>query len=471
MQSLLRTRLRALAFAGRGRACFGVQITPVALPSLSPTMASGAVAEWLVKPGEAFAAGEAICEIETDKAAVGLDVQDEGVLAKILVEAGSGDIAVGNAIALTVEDMGDYEEFLKMDPSEYAHLAVSAAPAAVAETAPAAAAPAAPAVAAAPAGVPVHLSGDVRISPAAAAMVRSQNLDISALAGTAMHGLISKADVVGGLKSGSLVARPLPPKAVVTAPVSAPAMSAPAVAFSPVDGVYAPVNDKYTEIKNSNMRKIIAKRLTESKATVPHFYTSITCEIDELLGFRKMLKNDMGVNVSVNDFVIKSAALALRDVPEANQKWNGTARVDSDGIDISVAVATPAGLITPIVTGAAGRGMADINEEVKDLATRARDGKLKPEEYQGGSFTISNLGMFGISNFSAVINPPQACILAVGGGVPRMLPPRAGDTKPRMATTLTVELSADRRVLDEALAAQYLQVFKAYLSSPSKLVL
>ena len=145
--------------------------------------------------------------------------------------------------------------------------------------------------------------------------------------------------------------------------------------------------------------------------------------------------------------------------------------MDSDGIDISVAVATPAGLITPIVTGAAGRGMADINEEVKDLATRARDGKLKPEEYQGGSFTISNLGMFGISNFSAVINPPQACILAVGGGVPRMLPPRAGDTKPRMATTLTVELSADRRVLDEALAAQYLQVFKAYLSSPSKLVL
>jgi len=430
-------------------------------------MASGAVAEWLVKPGEAFAAGEAICEIETDKAAVGLDVQDEGVLAKILVEAGSGDIAVGNAIALTVEDLGDYEEFLKMDPSEYAHLVVSAAPAAAAE-APAAAAPA---VAATPAGAPAHLSGDVRISPAAAAMVRSQNLDISALAGTAMHGLISKADVVGGLKSGSLVARPLPPKAVAAPPVGAPAMAAPSAASSSMDGVYAPVNDKYTEINNSNMRKIIAKRLTESKATVPHFYMSITCEIDELLGFRKVLKNDMGVNVSVNDFVIKSAALALRDVPEANQKWNGTARVDSNGIDISVAVATPAGLITPIVTGAAGRGMADINEEVKDLATRARDGKLKPEEYQGGSFTISNLGMFGISNFSAVINPPQACILAVGGGVPRMLPPHAGDTKPRMATTLTVELSADRRVLDEALAAQYLQVFKAYLSSPSKLVL
>jgi len=450
-----------------------VDITAVALPSLSPTMEAGTISSWLKAPGDAFSAGETICEIETDKAAVGFDVQDEGVLAKILVDAGGEEIAVGSTIALTVEDMADYEAFTKMDPSEWSHLTVAAAPVAAAAPEPAAAAPAVAPAASDATAAPASLDG-VRISPAAAAIVRSQNLDVVGMSGTARHGLISKADVVMGLKSGALVARPRPAAIAAVATTAAPASSATNSAVPPIaapSSATGPVNDKYTEIPNSNMRKIIAKRLTESKATVPHSYTSITCEIDELLNFRKMLKNDLGVNVSVNDFVIKSAALALRDVPEANNMWKGSARQESDSIDISIAVATPAGLITPILTHADGRGMSDINAEVKDLATRARDGKLKPEEFQGGTFTISNLGMFGISDFSAVINPPQACILAVGGGVPRMLPPLESGGKPRKATTLTVALSADRRVIDEAIASQFLQVFRAYLSSPKKFLL
>lgn len=212
-------------------------------------------------------------------------------------------------------------------------------------------------------------------------------------------------------------------------------------------------------------------------------YTSVLCtsnvtmvcftEIDGLLAFRKQMKKDMDVNVSVNDMVIKSAALALRDVPEVNAQWDNatSAPAYGDGVDISVAVATPNGLITPILTDAAGKGLSVINSNVKELATRARDGKLKPEEYQGGSFSVSNLGMFGIDEFTAVINPPQASILAVGRGAPRVLPPTDGKGKPRVATIVTATLSADRRVVDNALASQFLQAFRHYLANPKALVL
>jgi pyruvate dehydrogenase E2 component (dihydrolipoamide acetyltransferase) len=246
------------------------------------------------------------------------------------------------------------------------------------------------------------------------------------------------------------------------------------------------------------MRKIIAKRLAESKATVPHYYLTGECTIDDLMSMRKKLKKELEINVSVNDIVIKSAALALKDVPIANSKFDVKSSTIKAGstVDISVAVATPNGLITPIVTNAVGsfslqtqkildlfississfhpqdkRGLKDINATVKDLATRAKDGKLKSEEYQGGSFTISNLGMFGISEFSAVINPPQACILAIGGGVPRVFPPLKAGDKPRVVTTVRYCLSADRRVVDEDAAGQFIQVFSEYLGNPKSILL
>lgn len=217
------------------------------------------------------------------------------------------------------------------------------------------------------------------------------------------------------------------------------------------------------------MRKVIAKRLTESKAGVPHFYTSVACEIDAGLALRKRMAAEHGVKFSVNDLVIRASALALRDVPEANAAWHGVARTNA-GVDVSVAVATPSGLITPIVVGADKLGLLGITQVVGDLATRAKSGKLKPEEYQGGTFTISNLGMFGIREFSAIVNPPQAAILAVGGGVAKVVP-GGPDSAPRVATVMTARLSADRRVLDEALAAQFLQVFQHYMTNPSLMML
>jgi len=302
----------------------------------------------------------------------------------------------------------------------------------------------------------------VMASPAASHMIRSNKLDGNSIKGTAKHGIISKGDVLQYLAT-------MP--AGSTVDINAINSDSNSVSFAPAS--VTTIASPYTDIPNSNMRKIIAKRLTESKQQVPHLYATVTSEIDALLNFRSGLKKT-GIGVSVNDLVIKAAALALRDVPEANAKWNVKANArdtSSSSIDISVAVATPSGLITPIVTDADKRGLVDITNTVKDLATRAKDNKLKPEEFQGGSFTISNLGMFGISEFSAVINPPQCCILAVGGGVAKVVPPQKGEAEPRVVTTMTVQLSADRRVIDEALAAQYLQAFRVYLSNPTNLLL
>jgi pyruvate dehydrogenase E2 component (dihydrolipoamide acetyltransferase) len=233
----------------------------------------------------------------------------------------------------------------------------------------------------------------------------------------------------------------------------------------------APVNNHYNDIPLTTMRKVIAKRLTESKQTVPHSYSEMTVDIDSVLKLRKQLAKEFNINVSVNDAVIKAAALALRDVPEANARYDDVrqAVVRNPSVNISVAVATPTGLITPIVTESDSRGLVNINATVKDLATRAKAGKLKPHEFQGGSFSISNLGMFGVTSFSAVINPPQSCILAVGAGIPRVTAVSTDEL--RVSTQLTVQVSHDRRVVSEAVAAQFLQAFRGYLSNPTALVL
>jgi pyruvate dehydrogenase E2 component (dihydrolipoamide acetyltransferase) len=416
------------------------------MPSLSPTMTAGTIASWKKQEGESLKAGDILCEIETDKASVGFEVQDDGVLAKILVQAQGSEIACGSPIALMVEDSAAYTAFLKLDPSE--HGITSAAP------------PPTTTTTAAAAGVAVASSA-------------------SATHNTGRTPLIKFLGKRSKLAAASADSKVSPASASHVSAVSAPSSSSPprpSVQWvEPPAG--APVNAFFTDIPNSNMRKVIAKRLTESKSTVPHFYVTIDCEIDELLAVRKALKASFDSNVSVNDLVIKSAALALRDMPQVAAKYNkatGKVEAGAGGVsDIAVAVATPNGLITPIVKAAHELGVAQVNSAVKDLAGRAREGKLKPEEYQGGSFSISNLGMFGISSFSAVINPPQACILAVGAGVPRVLPPKQSGpgAKPRLATVVSVQLSADRRVVDEAAASQFLQIMRNYLSSPKQLML
>lgn len=449
-----------------------VNTKSVTMPSLSPTMSQGTISAWRKSPGDALSPGDILCEIETDKATVGFEIQDEGVLAKILADSGV-ELACGVPIAITVDDEADYKAFL-------------ASGGAIAETPKAAPIPPAVAPSIAPA-VPVaqpKSSGPQRLSPAARHMVESAALDVSQVIGTSRGGTVSKADVVLAVKAG--LAKPIPAATqVVAAPalvqgsVAAPVISPPSKGVEPTAVAAAASNTPatvavtgaatgYTDVPNNKMRKIIAKRLTESKAKVPHsFYTS-TVEIDALMAHRAALKSELSAVVSVNDIIIKASALALRDVQQANGSYSGPGGSWACGgpVDVAVAVATPSGLITPIITGADKRGLLNINATVKELAGRARDGKLKPEEFQGGSFTISNLGMFGISEFSAVINAPQGCILAVGSGVPRVVPPRAGEKRPRVATTLSVTLSADRRVLDETMAAQFMQVLAVYISNP-----
>ena len=422
-----------------------------------------------MKEGDSCTAGDAICEIETDKASMAFEVQDDFYIAKILVEAGK-EVKVGSPVFVSVENQGDVAAFANF-----------VAPLVDATEAPAVSAPvslSAPvANNATTHSVSVSGSGQ-RFAPSARHMVESQAISTNNLVGTSRHGLISKADVILGVKAGTATVGTRVVSPASTGETSAAVSSPSAAAAAPFDldsflAGLSPVNDKYTDIPNTNMRKVIARRLTESKATVPHVYATIECELDNLLALRKTFQKDLNTNVSVNDMVIKAAALALRDLPDVRCKWdNNTQSVTAPGdVDISVAVATPNGLITPIVTNADKRGCSDINAAVKDLAGRAKINKLMPEEYTGGCFSISNLGMFGISSFSAVINPPQACILAVGAGIPRMMPPLEGQTKPRTATILSVQLSADRRVVDEALASQFLEVFSSYMSNPKTILL
>jgi pyruvate dehydrogenase E2 component (dihydrolipoamide acetyltransferase) len=294
----------------------------------------------------------------------------------------------------------------------------------------------------------------MRMSPAARYLGNNLSIDVSQLQGSGKGGMITKEDIIKFIHSGSSKSSSSSAGSTHTATKASQA--------SPSHSQVStePVNDRYKDIPNNNMRKIIAKRLTESKSQVPHFYTSIECNVDSVMAMRKKLKKDYDLNVSVNDFVIKAAALALRDVPEANAKFDTKSNSisTSPAVDISVAVATPNGLITPILTQADKRSLVEINKMVKDLATRARDGKLKPEEFQGGSFSISNLGMYGVSVFSAVINPPQGCILAIGAGHARMVPSPSEPDQLKVVNTVTVQLSADRRVVDEAVASQFLQV-------------
>jgi pyruvate dehydrogenase E2 component (dihydrolipoamide acetyltransferase) len=440
---------------------------PVLMPALSPTMTEGKLAKWHKSAGDTVSAGDVIAEIETDKATMEVEAVDEGRLGKILVAEGTDGVAVNTPIALLLED-GEDESALEGFEAGGAAKAPAAAPAAAAEPVAAAAPKTETAAAPQAAAEAPHPSGDgegrVFASPLARRMAKQAGLDVTAIRGSGPHGRVVKADIEAALASGS--ARPAAAAADVSkekaAEKAAPAKAAPAPAAG---------EPEFELIPHSSMRKVIARRLTEAKQTVPHFYLTVDCEIDRLLELRKALNDQApegGYKLSVNDFIIKAAALALMKVPAANASWSeeGTKRYRS--ADISVAVAIEGGLITPVIRAAHTKGLATISEEMKVLAKKARDGKLTPEEYQGGTFSVSNLGMFGVKHFEAVINPPQGCILAVGAGEQR---PVVKNGALAIATVMSCTLSVDHRVVDGAVGAQYMQAFKALIENPLSMML
>jgi pyruvate dehydrogenase E2 component (dihydrolipoamide acetyltransferase) len=417
----------------------------ILMPALSPTMTEGTLAKWHKKEGDAIKAGQVLAEIETDKATMEVEAVDEGTLGRIVVPAGTANVKVNDLIALVLEDGEDKSALDKAAP---------AAPAAAAKPA---AAPATPSPAPA-----VHDGERIAVSPLAKRMAEQSGLNLSAITGSGPGGRIVKHDIEAALASGGAKAAPRAPT-VPTAAATAPAVH-----------VETPGMPAYTELPNNNVRKVVARRLTESKQQAPHFYLTIDCAIDALLKLREDLnakspKDGAGAyKLSVNDMVIKLAAAALRKVPAANASYTEAAIRRYHDVDISVAVAIPDGLITPIIRHADRKGLVAISTEMKDLAQRARAGKLKPEEFQGGTFSISNLGMYGIREFAAVINPPQGAILAVGAGEQR---PVVKQGALAIATIMTVTLSVDHRVVDGTVGAEFLQAFKRLVEDPISMML
>jgi len=428
----------------------------ILMPALSPTMTEGNLAKWLKSEGDAVKAGDVIAEIETDKATMEVEAVDEGTLGKILVPGGTEGVKVNEPIALLLEE-GE-------DRSALDGGAAAPAPKANGEAKPAAAESSAAPAPQAPVAPSADLGERIAASPLARRMAAQAGIDLRGLKGSGPHGRIVKADIEAAAKGG---ARPAPAAEPKAAPAPAPAAAQPA---APAPAPAAPPTAAYDEIPLNNMRKVIARRLTEAKQTIPHFYLTIDCELDALLAMRGQLNAREGADykLSVNDFVIKAVALAMRKVPGVNAAWGGDKIYQFKDIDVSVAVAIDGGLITPIVRKADQKGLSTISNEMKDLAKRAKDGKLKPEEFQGGGFSISNLGMYGIKDFLAVINPPQACILAVGAGEKR--PVVKGD-EIKIATMMSVSLSTDHRVVDGALGAVFLQEFKRLVEDPLALLL
>jgi pyruvate dehydrogenase E2 component (dihydrolipoamide acetyltransferase) len=442
--------------------------TNILMPALSPTMTEGTLSRWLKKEGEPIKAGDVIAEIETDKATMEVEAVDEGVLGKILVADGTAGVKVNEPIAVLVEQgeaVPAEAPAPKAVPDTKQEAAPVPAPAATKPaTAPADKAAPTPVTAPAPAKGNGHhaAAGDrVFVSPLARRMALQAGIDLASLNGSGPNGRIVKIDIEGAMSG----AKPAPAQAAAAAPTAAPA---PKVA-APV-AISAP----HTLLPNSNIRKVIARRLVEAKQTIPHFYVSMDIEIDALLKLREELnakspKDGPSVfRLSVNDLIIKAAAITLRRIPKVNASYTEEAIALYDDVDISVAVSIPDGLITPIIRKADQKGLAAISNEMKDLAARARTGKLKPEEFQGGGFSISNMGMYGVSEFAAIINPPQAAILAVAAGQQR---PVVKNGALAIATVMTCTMSVDHRVVDGALGAEWLAAFKTIVEDPLSLML
>jgi pyruvate dehydrogenase E2 component (dihydrolipoamide acetyltransferase) len=407
----------------------------ILMPALSPTMTEGNLVKWHKKEGDPVKAGDVIAEIETDKATMEVEAVDEGRMGKILIPEGTEQVKVNQIIALLLEE-GEDASALQQTKTE-------AAPEKQPETV----------------EKPLEKKPDLKVIPQATAssdtrvfatplarrIAEESQVNLTSLAGSGPRGRIVKADVEQALAQGQ------------SRPTSLP---------SPLLSGYEP---SYDLINPSNMRKVIAKRLVEAKQTIPHFYVAVDCEIDALLKARKEinLQSD-AYKLSVNDFIIKACALALKRVPEANASWINDQIYQYHTADVAVAVAIEGGLITPVIRQAETKGLIDISTEMKDLASRAKQGKLKPAEFQGGSFSLSNMGMYGVKEFSAIINPPQGCILAIGAGEER---PVVKGGLLTTATIMTCTLSVDHRVVDGAVGARYLKVFKGLIENPVTMIL
>ncbi|MBB2168667.1 pyruvate dehydrogenase complex dihydrolipoamide acetyltransferase [Gluconacetobacter aggeris] len=417
----------------------------ILMPALSPTMTEGKLARWLKKEGEAIASGDVIAEIETDKATMEVEAVDEGTLGRILVAAGTEGVKVNAPIAILV---AEGEAVPDAAPAAAAPEAAPAAPVATPV-----ATPAAPVAAPAPVAEVAPKAGRVFASPLARRIAAQKGIDLAQVMGSGPNGRIVRRDIEAAL--GAPAAAPAAPKA---APQPTPAVA---------------IDVPHTLVPNSSVRKVIARRLTEAKSTIPHFYVAMDVELDALLALRAQLNASSpaegpgAFKLSVNDLLIKAVAVTLRRVPKVNASYTEDATILYDDVDISVAVSVPDGLITPIIRNADRKSLSQISNEAKELIARARAGKLKPHEFQGGSFSISNMGMYGVKAFSAIINPPQAAILAIAAGEKRAVV--KGDAI-AIATVMTVTLSVDHRVVDGALAAEWVAAFRAVVESPLSLV-
>ncbi len=429
--------------------------TEILMPALSPTMEEGTLARWLVKEGDTVASGDVMAEIETDKATMEFEAVDEGTIGKIVVPEGTEGVKVNDVIAVLLED-GESADDIGATTAP----AAAAQPTAAAEAAPAGGSDkAAPAATPAPAA-PVNDGNRVFATPLARRIAADKGLDLAAITGSGPHGRIIKADVENA-QPGAVPAMADAPAAKAAAPAAMAAGPATDMVLKTYDG------RPFQEVSLDGMRKTIAARLTEAKQSVPHFYLRRDINLDALLKFRSQLNKQLEareVKLSVNDFIIKACALALQEVPEANAVWAGDRTLQFEKSDVAVAVAIEGGLFTPVLKDADMKSLSALSAEMKDLAARARERKLAPHEYQGGSFAISNLGMFGIDNFDAIINPPHAAILAVGAGTKKPIVGHDGELT--VGTVMSVTLSVDHRVIDGALGANLLQAIKNNLENP-----
>ncbi len=424
--------------------------TEILMPALSPTMEEGTLAKWLVKEGDEVSSGDLLAEIETDKATMEFEAVDEGVVGKLLVTEGSSGVAVNTPIAVLLEDGESIDDVdtsasggaTKPEPAKDAESVTKSTPK---DT---------------PAPTPKRNDGDrVFASPLARRIAADRGIDLSQIAGSGPKGRVVKADVEDAKPAAKAAQKP-------TDSAAAPqATSVPTVSADTIAKMYE--DREYEEIPLDGMRKTIAARLTEAKQTIPHFYLRRSVQLDALLKFRSQLNKQLegrGIKLSVNDFIIKACALALQSVPAANAVWAGDRVLQLKPSDVAVAVAIEGGLFTPLLKDAESKTLSTLSAEMKDLATRARDRKLAPHEYQGGSFAISNLGMFGIENFDAVINPPHGAILAVGAGQKKAVVGEDGELT--VATMMSCTLSVDHRVIDGALGAELLQAIVDNLENP-----
>ncbi|XP_017153810.1 dihydrolipoyllysine-residue acetyltransferase component of pyruvate dehydrogenase complex, mitochondrial isoform X1 [Drosophila miranda] len=428
----------------------------VPLPALSPTMERGSIVSWEKKEGDKLNEGDLLCEIETDKATMGFETPEEGYLAKILIPGGTKDVPIGQLLCIIVNDQASvaaFKDFKDDAPAAAPAAAAAPPPAAAAAPAPPPVAAPPPAAAAAPAPAPAGTAqtaadqrGDrVYASPMAKKLAEAQQLRLQGK-GSGVHGSIKSGDLAG--------------QKPAEAAKAAPAKAAPGA--------------RYKDIPVTTMRAVIAKRLLESKTQLPHYYVTVQCQVDNLLKFRAKVNKKyekQGARVSVNDFIIKATAIASLKVPEANSAWMDSVIRQYDDVDVSVAVSTDKGLITPIIFGADRKGVLDISKDVKELAGKARANKLAPHEFQGGTISVSNLGMFGVNQFCAVINPPQSCILAIGTTTKQLVLDPDSPKGFKEVNLLTVTLSADHRVVDGAVAARWLQHFRDYIEDPQNMIL